>query len=148
MKTSLPIRITSPIRLHIVLLVIGAIGFSLGIVNVYENGFNETKDYAMMGLFISMIGWFGYRVLSPKTKIIFSSSGIWTDVHGQKSWSDFAGVAIEKRQVGRYQKELLLLLFDIAEEPHELQYDFYDLNLSVRQFKALLDGPLQPYMEL
>ncbi|MEL6560401.1 MAG: hypothetical protein AAFQ94_19580 [Bacteroidota bacterium] len=148
MKQSLPIKITGPIRMHFVLLLVGIAGCCLAILNFFDGSITETKDYAMIGIFVIMTGWFGYRVFNPKLKIVFSEKGIWTTIHGQKSWSDFAGVAIEKQKRRKYDRDVLLLLFDIEEEPKELQYDFYDLNISVKVFKELMNGPLKGYMEL
>ncbi len=148
MHPSFTIKITGPRTFHIIISVLSTAGCLIGLLKYDASGFNEVKDLVTMTILIVSAGWFTHRVLFPKTKIIFTENGIWTNVHGQKSWDDYAGVAIEKRKKGRVNSDFLLLLFDIEEEPQEISYDFFDLSISVKGFKKLLNGPLKGYMEL
>ncbi len=145
----LPIKITGPRRFHISLAVISYLGCFIGFMKFGASGIEETDDMVTICVLILTAIWFTYKTIVPTTKIIFSKDGIWTDVHGQKTWDDFGGVAIEKQNSGRRRRtDMLLFLFYIENDLQEISYDFLDLSINVKKFKELLDGPLKPYMEL
>ncbi len=144
----LPIKVTGPKGFHISLATISYLGCFIGFMKFRGTGFEEIDDIITIGVLMLSAVYFTYKVCMPTTKIVFSKDGIWTDVYGQKTWEDFAGVAIEKQKQGRRQANMLLLLFYEADDMKELSYDFFDLSISEDSFRELLDGPLKSYMEL